>query len=245
MLYRSLTKKKNVIQHDQFSSRILCCSKQTADPLPHVESAKTSSCQGRSKIQEEPNTIMSCKSCIVWCMCYILCALGYVPSRSTQFKSIHPLVRLTVAFMLTTNHRAGFGNVDPFNRPLCVSMRVFPSQIKSDTPPTNKLVWFMNPGSTYYQNPSGRHLAVAQKTGNTKRNPGKWKARTKTCGLPLLFNFEPHPFNGRGTLAAAAGSAALCGALSPAGSRASGFWGGGVRVRGVASGRVGSGDGSK
>ena len=26
-----------------------------------------------------------------------------------------------------------------------------------------------------------------------KWNPGKWKTWTKTCGLPLLLNFEPHP----------------------------------------------------
>ena len=40
-----------------------------------------------------------------------------------------------------------------------------------------------------------RYLAVAQKTGIPK-----WVALVsghmvaKTCGLPLLFNFEPHPF---------------------------------------------------
>ena len=27
-----------------------------------------------------------------------------------------------------------------------------------------------------------------------KWNPGKWEIWTKTCGLPLLFNFEPHSY---------------------------------------------------
>ena len=36
-------------------------------------------------------------------------------------------------------------------------------------------------------------MAVAQKTGIPKWNPGKVEPWTKTCGLPLLYNCEPLP----------------------------------------------------
>ena len=37
------------------------------------------------------------------------------------------------------------------------------------------------------------HLAVAKKNG-TKMEPWQVDPWTKTCGLPLLVDFEPHPF---------------------------------------------------
>ena len=48
----------------------------------------------------------------------------------------------------------------------------------------------------------GTELRFAFGCGSKNRdpngNPGKWKHGpwTKTCGLPLLYNFEPHPFLG-------------------------------------------------
>ena len=72
-------------------------------------------------------------------------------------------------------------------------------------------------------------MAVAQKTGIPKWNPGQWKeAWTKTCGLPLLdvamaFLSPLRRFRFRAPAAAAAGPAAR--AAPEEGYGAAGLWG--------------------